>query len=229
MSVIGGAVRGVSQAVNRAANATTAAAGAVGGAAVNGVIGGVTGAAEGVKRGMNSGSHSTPAAALAIGALGVAGLVEWPLLLAVGGGALLLQRLNRKSETEPRAVKANLKSVPVESARSQLPRRRLPQQRKPRPPRPPPSRRPRNRPDAGRAPRGCAAPTKRTRRSADRPADHRRGHGAATSSAAGRSCLVGGRIRADRAPNRPAGAFAPRRGVRSLCRISTTPTRHNSA
>jgi hypothetical protein len=117
MSVIGGAVRGVSQAVNRAASATTAAAGAVGGAAVNGVIGGVTGAAEGVKRGMNSGSHSTPAAALAFGALGVAGLVEWPVLLAVGGGALLLQRLNRKErQPEPRAVKANLKSVPAESA-----------------------------------------------------------------------------------------------------------------
>ncbi|ETZ55967.1 hypothetical protein L838_0788 [Mycobacterium avium MAV_120709_2344] len=103
--------------MNRAASATTAAAGAVGGAAVNGVIGGVTGAAEGVKRGMNSGSHSTPAAALAFGALGVAGLVEWPVLLAVGGGALLLQRLNRKEQQpEPRAVKANLKSVPAESA-----------------------------------------------------------------------------------------------------------------
>ena len=96
MSVIGGAVRGVGQAVNRAATATTAAAGAVGGAAVNGVIGGVTGAAEGVKRGMSSGSHSAPAAAVAFGALGVAGLVEWPVLLAVGGSALLLQRLNRK-------------------------------------------------------------------------------------------------------------------------------------
>jgi len=116
MSVIGGAVRGVSQAVNRAATATTAAAGAVGGAAVNGVIGGVTGAAEGVKRGMNSGSHSTPAAALAFGALGVAGLVEWPLLLAVGGSALLLQKLSRKQEAEPRAVKANLTAVPAEPA-----------------------------------------------------------------------------------------------------------------
>ncbi|ATA29738.1 putative transmembrane protein [Mycobacterium lepraemurium] len=89
----------------------------MGGAAVNGVIGGVTGAAEGFKRGMNSGSHSTPAAALAFGALGVAGLVEWPVLLAVSGGALLLQRLNRKEQQpEPRAVKANLKSVPAESA-----------------------------------------------------------------------------------------------------------------
>ena len=46
------------------------------------------------RRGIDSGSHSTPAAALTLGALGVAGLVEWPVLLAVGGGALLLRRLN---------------------------------------------------------------------------------------------------------------------------------------
>ena len=68
-----------------------------GGAAVNGIVGGVTGAAEGIKRGISSGSHSTPAAALALGALGVAGLVEWPVLLAVGGGALLLRRLGQKA------------------------------------------------------------------------------------------------------------------------------------
>ncbi|MGZ4584543.1 MAG: hypothetical protein ACXVYI_09320, partial [Mycobacterium sp.] len=116
MSVIGGAVRGVGQAVSRVATTTAAAAGAVGGAAVNGVIGGVTGAAEGVKRGMSSGSHSAPAAAVAFGALGVAGLVEWPVLLAVGGSALLLQRLSRKEEPAKSAAKASLKAVPVEPA-----------------------------------------------------------------------------------------------------------------
>src|ERR1700742_3842221 len=110
MSVVGGAVRNVGKTVNRAATAATATAGAVGGAAVNGVVGGVTGAAEGIKRGVSSGSHSTPAAALAMGALGVAGLVEWPVLLAVGGGALLLHRLARRSD--PAAAKANLKPVP---------------------------------------------------------------------------------------------------------------------
>lgn len=94
MGVVDGAVHNASRAVSRAASATTAAAGAVGGAAVNGVVGAVTGAAAGVQRGIDSGSHSTPAAALTLGALGVAGLVEWPLLLAVGGGALLLRRLN---------------------------------------------------------------------------------------------------------------------------------------
>jgi hypothetical protein len=109
MSVVGGAVRTVGRTVSRAADATTAAAGAVGGAAVNGIVGGVTGAAEGIKRGVSSGSRSTPAAALAIGALGVAGLVEWPVLLAVGGGALLLRRLNRKPEAP---AKATLKPVP---------------------------------------------------------------------------------------------------------------------
>src|SRR6201998_336018 len=112
MSVSGGAVRSVGKTVNRAADATTAAAGAVGGAAVNGIVGGVTGAAEGVKRGVSSGSHSTPAAALAMGALGVAGLVEWPVLLAVGGGALLLHRMNRKPEGAA-SGKANLKPVPA--------------------------------------------------------------------------------------------------------------------
>jgi hypothetical protein len=116
MSVVGGAVRNVGKTVNRAAAVTTATAGAVGGAAVNGIVGGVTGAAEGIKRGISSGSHSTPAAALALGALGVAGLVEWPVLLAVGGGALLLQRLNRKPEAQPTAGKAKLKPVPAEPA-----------------------------------------------------------------------------------------------------------------
>ena len=113
MGVVGGAARSVGKTVNRAADATTAAAGAVGGAAVNGIVGGVTGAAEGIKRGVSSGSHSTPAAALALGALGVAGLVEWPVLLAVGGGALLLHRMHRKPET-PTSAKANLKPVPSE-------------------------------------------------------------------------------------------------------------------
>jgi hypothetical protein len=122
MGFVDGAVRNVGKTVNRVATAATATAGAVGGAAVNGVVGGVTGAAEGVKRGISSGSHSTPAAALAIGALGVTGLVEWPVLLAVGGGALLLQRLTRKPE--PKAVTATLKPVPSEPASQQTPARK---------------------------------------------------------------------------------------------------------
>ncbi|HYB34443.1 MAG TPA: hypothetical protein VEF72_00670 [Mycobacterium sp.] len=95
MGILDGAMRGVGRAVGRAAEMTTEAAGAVGGAAVNGVIGGVTGAADGVRRGLKSGSHSTPTAALTLGALGVTGLVEWPVVLTVGGAALLLRQLNQ--------------------------------------------------------------------------------------------------------------------------------------
>src|SRR3954471_22753254 len=84
-------VRGATRLVTETANATTAAAGAVSGAAINGVIGGVQGTAKGVRDGVGSGSHSTPAALLTLGAVGAAGLVEWPVLLTVGGAALLVR------------------------------------------------------------------------------------------------------------------------------------------
>ena len=86
--------------ITRAADATTATAGALGGAAVTGVIGAVEGTAAGVKNGLSSGSHSTTAAALTLGAIGVAGLVDWPILVAVGGGALLIHELSRRSQTK---------------------------------------------------------------------------------------------------------------------------------
>ncbi|BBY17301.1 hypothetical protein [Mycolicibacterium litorale] len=94
MNIVEGAVRLVAE----AANATTAAAGAVGGAAVNGIVGGVQGAASGARRGLSSGSHSTPAALLTMGAVGAAGLVEWPVLAAVGGTALLVRGLDRNGD-----------------------------------------------------------------------------------------------------------------------------------
>lgn len=78
------------------ANATTAAAGAVGGAAVNGVVGGMQGAAAGVKNGLSRGSHSTPAAALTLAAIGATGLVDWPVLLGVGGTALVIRQLGQR-------------------------------------------------------------------------------------------------------------------------------------
>jgi hypothetical protein len=78
------------------ADATTAAAGAVGGAAVSGVVGGVRGTASGVRNGLRSGRKSTPAAALTLTAIGVAGLVDWPLLVTVGGAALLVHELSRR-------------------------------------------------------------------------------------------------------------------------------------
>lgn len=124
MSVVDGAVRNVSRTVGRAASATTAAAGAVGGAAVNGVVGAVTGAAAGVQKGIDSGSHSTPAAALTLGALGVTGLVEWPILLAVGGGALLLRRLNNSHNDGARiAPVTSVKAAPASSTSSARPRK----------------------------------------------------------------------------------------------------------
>lgn len=95
MGVVNDAVRGVGRMVGRTAVMTTEAAGAVGGAAINGIVGGVTGAAAGIQRGIGSGSHSVPAAALTLGALGAAGLVEWPVLLTVGGAALVLRQLNQ--------------------------------------------------------------------------------------------------------------------------------------
>ena len=90
--------------ITRAADATTATVGALGGAAVTGAIGAVEGTAAGVKNGLSSGSHSTAAAALTFGAIGVAGLVDWPILVAVGGGALLIHELGRRSQTNRQAV-----------------------------------------------------------------------------------------------------------------------------
>lgn len=123
MGVVDGAARRISQTVSRAASATTAAAGAVGGAAVNGAVGAVTGAAAGAQKGIGSGSHSTPAAALTLGALGVAGLVEWPVLLAVGGGALLVRQIGQARGAGPRPSLASVKTTPAKPTKSARPRK----------------------------------------------------------------------------------------------------------
>lgn len=93
MNIVSAATR----AVTRTADMTTAAAGAVGGAAVGGVVGGLQGAASGIRAGLGGGSRSSPAAALTLGAIGAAGLVEWPVLLTVGGAALVVHKLGRRS------------------------------------------------------------------------------------------------------------------------------------
>ncbi|KUI31214.1 hypothetical protein AU195_12465 [Mycobacterium sp. IS-1496] len=93
-------VEGAARLVTGTANAATAAAGALGGAAVNGIVGGVQGAATGARQGLSSGSHSTPAALLTLGAVGAAGLVEWPVLAAVGGTALLARQLGQSAGTD---------------------------------------------------------------------------------------------------------------------------------
>ncbi len=80
--------------VTRTADAAVAGAGALSGAVVNGVVGGVRGTASGVVDGFGKGSHSVPAAALTMAAVGATGLVEWPVVLLVGGTALAVRQLH---------------------------------------------------------------------------------------------------------------------------------------
>ena len=96
MNVFTGAVR----AITRSTGASVAAAGALSGAAINGVIGGVQGAVAGAQRGLDSGRHSTPAAALTLAAIGATGLVEWPVVLLVGGTALAVRQLDQRARQE---------------------------------------------------------------------------------------------------------------------------------
>ena len=105
-------IQGAARVVTQSAEATLAAAGAVGGAAVNGVIGGVQGAVTGIKNGVSSGSHSTPAAALAIAAIGATGLVEWPILLGVGGTAIVVRQLKQRSEGQEKPTLAAVPNAP---------------------------------------------------------------------------------------------------------------------
>jgi hypothetical protein len=77
-----------------------------------------------VQKGIGSGSHSTPAAALTLGALGVAGLLEWPVVLAIGGGALLLRQLNNgHSNGSHKASVTPVRAVPTKSTSSASPRK----------------------------------------------------------------------------------------------------------
>jgi hypothetical protein len=108
-----GVVQGVTRGFTGLVNATTAAAGAVSGAAVSGVVGGVRGTAEGVRSGLSTGSRSTPAAALTLAAFGAVGLVEWPVLLVVGGTALAVRQLTRSPEDAAQDVE--LTSVPTQA------------------------------------------------------------------------------------------------------------------
>ncbi|WP_460973606.1 hypothetical protein [Prescottella soli] len=96
MSFADGAVRTVSG----IAEVTTSSIGALGGAAVGSVVGGVRGAVSGVaggtREGIERGSHSTPAALLTMAAVGAVGLVDWPVILTVGGAALVLRQLHER-------------------------------------------------------------------------------------------------------------------------------------
>ena len=129
-------VRETLHVASRTVDASVAAAGAVGGAAVNGVVGGVQGAIDGAQRGLRSGSRSIPAAALTVAAIGAAGLVEWPVLLPIGGTVLGLHYLAQRSRNERRVAStrrvgsrsgakgrpAKRASTPHTAARSRPPR-----------------------------------------------------------------------------------------------------------
>ncbi|WP_082964387.1 hypothetical protein [Mycobacterium sp. E796] len=91
-------LRGTLHAASRTIDASVAAAGAIGGAAVNGVVGGFQGVVGGVQSGLSTGSRSIPAAALTVAAVGAVGLVEWPLLLPVGGTLLGVHYLTHRSD-----------------------------------------------------------------------------------------------------------------------------------
>ena len=115
-------VRETLRLASRTIDASVAAAGAVGGAAVQGVDGGVQGAVGGVRTGMRSGSRSIPAAALtvaAVGAVGAAGLVEWPVLLPVGGTVMVVHYLtHRTHDQHKRAVTRRVGSRSAAKGRS---------------------------------------------------------------------------------------------------------------
>jgi hypothetical protein len=123
MTILTTAVR----AVTKTAQTTTAAAGAVGGAVVNGAIGGLQGTAAGVRTGLSEGSKSIPAAAMTLAAVGAAGLVEWPLLVTVGGAALLVRQLAQRhdgegtDESAPEPPKAATKATQPSARKSTQP------------------------------------------------------------------------------------------------------------
>jgi hypothetical protein len=86
----------VAEDVATAGTATAGAVtGAVTGATVGAVLGAMRGAIRGAGSGLVSGARSETAAAVGLAAVGTAGLVEWPVVVAAGGGALILRQLRR--------------------------------------------------------------------------------------------------------------------------------------
>jgi len=79
-----------------AAGAVTGAAAAVSGAAYGAGTGAVSGATRGASEALGSGPRVAPAAALAVAAVGAAGLVDWPVLVLASGGALVLRQLRHQ-------------------------------------------------------------------------------------------------------------------------------------
>ncbi|MFD4368530.1 hypothetical protein [Rhodococcus sp. NPDC058521] len=126
-----------SKAVGVASTTTSTAvgaAGALGGAAVGGLWGAARGTATGVRSGARLGVQSTPAAALTLVVVGAVGIVEWPVVLTVGGAALVVRELVRsnnsaeanepggKSSTAQRSSRSS-KSRPAAKSTSKSPRK----------------------------------------------------------------------------------------------------------
>jgi hypothetical protein len=109
----------VAEDVATASTATAGAvAGAAAGAAAGAVVGAVRGAVRGAGSGLTTGARSEAAAAVGLAAVGAAGVVEWPIVLTVGGGALILRQLRRTQvplRRRPAAVPAD-ESRPVSTA-----------------------------------------------------------------------------------------------------------------
>jgi hypothetical protein len=74
-------------------------AGAVAGATAGAAVGGLGGAYRGAKEGIGIGARSTPAALVTLAAIGAAGLIDWPILLAGGSATLLLRQLRNTNPT----------------------------------------------------------------------------------------------------------------------------------
>lgn len=92
-----GLLSGTLRASQDSAAAVTGAAGAVTGAVTGAAIGGLSGIIRGGTQGLGIGARSTPAAVLALTAVGAAGLVDWPILVAVGGAAIIMRQVRTNS------------------------------------------------------------------------------------------------------------------------------------
>ena len=105
-------VRGIgdlaTSAVGAVAGAATSTAGAVSGGAVGGGLGALSGVARGLTRGAAAGAtrgrHSTAATVITLTAVGAAGLVDWPILLATGGAAIILDKAINRQSSGPAAA-----------------------------------------------------------------------------------------------------------------------------
>ena len=112
-------LQGTARVVTGAGEAATAVVGAAGGAAVGSFGGSIRGAVEGAVNGARYGRRSTPTALATLGAVGAAGLVEWPIVLAAGGTALVLRAVKpappKDAAAKPTAVSSPSKPTAVSS------------------------------------------------------------------------------------------------------------------